>query len=356
MKCRKPFFTRHELIRCCWYIAWLLLGWSCKKVAPVPEYVDLYPVKIGKNYGYINAQGDLVIPPKFYRVDYWFKNNRVIVETSPGRPAMIDPKGNVLFQDTTGFLYRDYQDGLIKFETADKKICFVDSLGKIRFCLSDSVIFAESVFSCGRLLVRLPGNVFAYLNTNGKEVYRFRRGFPGNYSEDLVRRSFDGRTCYYDKNGNRQFCVKGRGSDCQSEVMVITDQNRIFLVNKKGKRITDYLSYDNINTFYEGYALVTKNKQMGLLHATGKEVIKPQPDELTDFVDGFAFRLTVSGWKMININEEIIPVQKLEQVAFPGFIGKLAYVYTDSTWGYINQKGKLVWKSNSSPYLENWKK
>ncbi len=78
-----------------------LLG--CTEQIP-QNSVNLYPVKMGKNYGYINAQGQVIIEPIFFSVN-WFSENRAIVETAPGRKAMINKKGNIIFQDTTGFLH-----------------------------------------------------------------------------------------------------------------------------------------------------------------------------------------------------------------------------------------------------------
>lgn len=334
------------------FLSLILVCAACKKEVPVDK-TDLYPVKIGKQYGYINAEGKVAIEPKFFSVN-WFNGNRAIVETAPGRKAMIDRNGEIVFQDTTGFLHLEYQDGLVKFETKDKKQCFVDSLGSTRFCLGDSIVFSESAFSCERLLVRVLGGVFAYLDTNGKEVYRFKRGFPDNYQEDIVRRSFKGRTCYFDKNGKSLFCKKGKGSDFQSGVIIIEEKGNRYLVNKEGEIISDILPYDEIATFQEGYALVTKHKKVGVINTKGEVIVPLQYPRMMPFVDGLAFVPVGKTWEIIDTKNKVVPTKKvINEVVFPGFLGKLAFVNMDSTWGYMNRQGDLVWQSAVDPFINS---
>lgn len=333
--------------RSCFYLGVLLLCLGCTQKAP-QEVNDLYPVKLYKKYGFINAKGEVVIEPKFFSVN-WFGGNRAIVETAPGRKAMIDKKGNIIFQDTTGILHIEYQDGLVKFTTKDKQRCFLDSLGKTRFCLSDSILFAESTFSCERLLVRLPGVTFAYLDTNGKEMYRFKRGFPDNYEEEVARRSFNGRTCYFDKNGKRLFCVQGPGRNFNSERALIEQKGNVYFVDKKGNKKIKVPTHSHVASFNEGFAQVQKQGKNGFINTKGEEVIPMLYAQVAPFASGLvAVRrdTTNSKWIFLNErNEQVIPTA-YDEVAMPGFRGELAYVRQESTWGYINKKGEWVWKAS----------
>lgn len=319
---------------------------GCKKEVQLDQ-TKLYPVKIGKQYGYINASGEIAIEPSFFSVN-WFNGDRAIVETAPGRKAMIDETGRLIFQDTTGFLHLEYQDGRVKFETKNQKSCFLDSLGITRFCLSDSVVFAESAFSCKRLLVRLQGGIFAYLNTDGQEVYRFRRGFPGNYSDDVVRRSFNGRSCYFNKNGKNLFCVRGPGGNFSNDRVLIEEKYNIYFVDKKGSKKISPLPYDKVTPFVNGFASIQKNKKLGFINTAGEVVIPLMYAQSGIFSsDIAAVQQDHKGkWKFINSRNELVIAKEFDEVAMPGFRGELAYVRQDSTWGYINKKGEFVWRSN----------
>ncbi len=324
----------------------VLYCFGCKK--PIPsDQVDLYPIKVGKQYGYINSVGKIAIPPTFFSVN-WFQENRAIVETAPGRKALIDTSGQIVFQDTAVFLHLEYQNGLVKMETKDQKTCFLDSLGNTRFCLRDSVLFAESAFSCERLLVRIEGGIFAYLDANGAEVYRFRRGFPGNYSEDRVRRSFGGRTCYFDKKGKNLFCVKGRGSDFSNHLARVEENGHVYFINRKGKKEIISLPYDLVLPFVNDFAMVKRKGKFGFINTAGTEAIPCLYDQIGYFSsDLLAVRQDKKKgkWIFVNSQNKQVIAKEFDEVVLPGFRGELAYVRQDSVWGYINKAGAFVWKS-----------
>lgn len=326
---------------------------GCQPKQATPPEVDLYPVKAGNRYGYINAAGKVIIKPQFFSVN-WFQENRAIVETAPGKKAMIDLKGNIIFQDTTGFLHLEYRDGLIRFNNLQQDICFVDSLGKVRFCLDDSVLFSETFFANERLLIRQKIGYFAYLNLQGEAVYRFRRGFPGNYADGLARRNFNGRTCYFNTSGARQFCIKGRGSDFSCGLALITQDKNVLYVDKFGKKKLRNLPYTAVTPFINGFAEVQvhelKNgqlfKRIGFINTEGKETIPLTYIKALSFSSGVVAVQTIAyKWIFLDQNNRLLFSQTFDDVAAPGFVGKLAYVQRAGAWFYINKNGEIVWKA-----------
>lgn len=320
----------------------LLLG--CAEESPRAE-VDRYPVQIGNRYGYINPAGEIAIEPCFYSVD-WFSDNRAVVELEAGKRAVIDKQGKVIFQDTSGYLRGYFSNGLIRFDKKDSSSCFIDTLGVERFCLPDSIVDADASFSDERLRVRFPGRRFAFLDTNGEVVFDLKRGFPGRFSEGLVRVSFSGRTCYMNKKGRRQFCIRDRGYDFnwRSGLAMVINDKETYFIDKKGRQEIADLEYDAVAQFIEGYAKVERAGKKGFINLRGQEVVPPMYEEAAFFTGELAaVRRPGAGWIFINSRNEQVIEQAFDEITMPGFVGELAYVRKDSTWGYINKRGKFVW-------------
>jgi hypothetical protein len=327
-----------------WGMAMSVLLLGCAEESPLAE-VDRYPVQVGERYGYINPQGAMVIKPRFYSVG-WFSNNRAIVELEAGKRAVIDKRGEIVFQDTSGYLRGYFNDGLIRFDKKDSSSCFIDTLGVERFCLPDSIVDSDASFSDERLRVRFPGRRFAFLDTDGEVVFDLKRGFPGRFSKGLVRVSFSGRTCYMNKKGRRQFCIRDRGYnfDWRSGLAMVINDKETYFIDKRGRQSIADLEYDAVAQFIEGYAKVERGGRKGFINARGQEVIPPMYEEAVFFTgDLAAVRRPEEDWIFINNRNEQVIRQTFDEITMPGFVGELAYVRKDSTWGYINKRGKFVW-------------
>ncbi len=237
----------------------------------------------------------------------------------------------------------EYKDGLVRFNKKEKS-CFLDSLGQVRFCLSDSILFAETAFSCERLLIRHAAGYFAYLDPYGKEVYRFQRGFPRNYAEDLARRNFNGRTCFFNKNGKRVFCVQGPANDFSSGRALIEKKGTIHYIDNKGRIKIKQLQYDRVTSFVNGFALVEKNNKFGFIDTAGAEVVPPKYEKCLNFSEELAVvQMAENQWVFVDRNNKQALPQTFEAIAAPGFRGELAYVRYNGSWGYVDKKGIMIW-------------
>ncbi|MBK7869917.1 MAG: WG repeat-containing protein [Saprospiraceae bacterium] len=320
--------------------------WSCKKSATHELEVNRYPVQIGKRYGYIDEQGKVVIEPTFYSVG-WFNQNRAVAELEPGQKVMIDTNGIIIFQDTSGYLRDVFSDGLIRFDKKNGVSCFIDSLGQERFCLSDTLADSDAYFSGERLRVRFPGRRFAFLDTQGKVAFELKQGFPSPFYDDLAIVGFSGRTCYVNKSGHRKFCIKERGSNFSGDLALVFGDQTSYFIDKKGRKKLTKLSYDSVTPFINGFAAVTKNGKTGFINTKGKEVIPTKYKEVLYFINNSVAVKSDNKWIFLNHYNEKIITQHFDEVTAPGFVGELAYVRLDSTWGYINKKGQFVWKTET---------
>lgn len=327
----------------------LLTCWRCDQPKQFPP-VDRYPVQVGKRFGFIDEKGNMAIKPQFHSVE-WFNDNRAIVQLEAGKKVMIDKQGRTVFQDTSGYLQRMFTDGLIRFDKKDGVATYIDTLGQERFYLSASIVDSDHYFSEERLRVRLFNRRFAFLDTNGNVAFEVNRGFPGRFSEGLVRINFNGRTCYLDKSGKRKFCVKGQGYDFAgwNGLAMVVENKKTYFINKQGKVALQDFRYDSVAQFINGFAKVEKNGKKGFIDRKGREAIPPVYEDATFFSSGLvAVKRSGEDWIFVNEHNEQVIEQSFDEITMPGFIGELAYVYTKSTQGYINRQGIFVWISEGN--------
>jgi|GEM_PF-4814855 hypothetical protein len=197
------------------------------------------------------------------------------------------------------------------------KFGFVDNRGRFTIAvkLNDCSNFSE-----GRVAFR-AGNLWGYMDINGKEVIpaRFTRADDFHHGLAKVR---DGiYTGYIDRSG--KFIIPARyswGDDFDESGLAILKigKDRVFLVNDKGVRLTDG-SATFIYPQSEGTFTAKLNEKYGLLDKTGKWLIKPEYDALTDCREGL--------------------------VAFA----------KNGKWGFLNKQGKVVLKpvyTQASPFSD----
>lgn len=99
--------------------------------------------------------------------------------------------------------------------------------------------------------------------------------------------------------------------------------------------------YDRIGKFNKGVALVWKNKQVGLIKANGKELVKPEYEKIGSFgSDNLAFTTMDGKIGIINLEGKVI-VQNIYQ-SISQFNGSLAITKKDGLYGIINKKGKVL--------------
>ena len=102
--------------------------------------------------------------------------------------------------------------------------------------------------------------------------------------------------------------------------------------------------YDRIGKFNKGVALVWKNKQVGLIRANGKELLKPEYDKIGSFgSDNLAFTTKEGKVGMVNLEGKVIIKNDYESIA--PFKGSYAITKKDGLYGMVNKQGKVMIKN-----------
>lgn len=84
-------------------------------------------------------------------------------------------------------------------------------------------------------------------------------------------------------------------------------EKKIGLIDKNGKTIVPLSTYENINEFQSGYAVVKKNNKVGLIDSLGNIIVKPIYDNIRHPSDGMIEIKSSLAWGYVNMKgEEII--------------------------------------------------
>jgi hypothetical protein len=325
-----------------------------------------------ERYGYINTQGQWVVPPKLlFAKDFQEGVAAVGLATDTG---FTDIHGNqiVAAPDPNG----DNGEGVMEGYYLDTsgQIVLAPSIcqsGKFAGCkvvgkgnFSEGLARAD-VFGVegglGHGFINRSGDLVIepqYPLVNGEfsglKVREFR---AGEFSEGIVAvksRETD-LTGYMDRNGRiiiePQFDCGGSFSGGVAVVghpvkvksaqpKQYIEENKYSYVNAQGKLIVS-LQFDDCEDFTEGRGIVKLNNDYGCLDASGKCVVEPQFKYMGQYSHGLSHTaLDDRQWGFIDLDGSMAISFKFED-ATP-FREGLAAVKLNGKWGFINRAGDFV--------------
>lgn len=259
---------------------------------------------------------------------------------------------------------------------------YIDSKGNVKLELADNLV-EGGFFSNGLALVKEWKEdefMYGYINTKGKVVIEsqyknalpFSNGLawvtkPNGYPEAINTK---GKTVFTLEGASRAYMFK---EDLAAFEMHNENGDALYgVVNKKGKVILEPQSY-KLEKFSEGKAIIKDdNYKYGYMDKKGNVVINCQFDEVFDFKNGVACVKFGDNWGIINdkgtytINprfDNLHPDNKDKFICVENhkvgwidkegnylinpqfdrsyffFSNKLAPVYNNGKWGYVNEKG-----------------
>lgn len=341
------------------------------RVGAATEEVVLLPVKRGRQWGYMNADGELVIKPK-YKYAFPFSEGRGAVYLHEYKCGYVDETGklavaakfvagasfseglacvNFLPDKKKGYVDAKYgyvdvggrvamkpqftmagsfSESLAAVRVGGKwsgrkivggKCGFVDATGKM---VLQAVYEDAHSFSEGLAAVKAAGK-WRYIDTTGATVISGSFRDAGEFHEGLaavkIREAGAGRWAYVTRQGKvvfvrKEFWSAGPFSEGLARVRV---NKRTGYINKTGKAVIP-LRYAGGRDFHEGLAAVKIGGRYGYIDPTGHVVIKPDFDDARDFSNGLA---------MVRFGGDF----------YDDFRSKRGILV-----GYIDRKGTYVWE------------
>ena len=343
----------------------------------------LYPIRNGRQFGFIDRTGKVVIPPKFDRVED-FQENRAIVYVG-SNAGYIDPAGQLvipaIYSSASGFA----QGRAIV--SKDGKYSVIDTQGKTIAEIPHRVMgdYSDGLAVVQRARSGSTPSAYGYIDRNGKMVIEPRFMPAGKFPPDgrgLAVGGLDRDWCYFDKTGKIILRLPMEGHDRAPGF------NDGLLRWKEGfhwgfKDVSGAWGidpkFDDVRDFENGLASVQKDGKWIQIDTKGREVprktgprpVHPPSDGLTLAQDGdrmgylnadgkpaFEFRKYDQafdyncGMARIKLDGKFGYMDKLGRLAISNqyssaadFKGCLAMVMSNDGWMYIDPAGKTVWKS-----------
>lgn len=262
--------------------------------------------KIGY-YSYINKSGKLITKQKF-GVAFGFSEGLAQVLTEDYKHGIIDKTGNIIFY--FDIYNNQFSEGFAMFKTRgnmpDSRTGFIDNTGKITI---EAKFESGEDFSEGLACVYSDKGA-GYIDTKGNVVIDFKFKYCRSFSEGLAAVYIDDKWGYIDKKGN--FIIKPQFA----EVKPFSDNVAVVRVIENSKTSK---TIDNEKRFKQGDNIIeVKEGSFGVIDKTGKLILPAKFTQIGSFSNGLAW---------VNLSDNYI-------------------VHGDTeSWGYINKKGKIVWKS-----------
>ena len=371
---------------------------SCSTKDKTPIDNNLYRILVGDKYGFMNAEGKVVIEPQFDDA-YPIFSSGVCYAVRDGNRGLVDSTGNFLvtFPDSS-FAWgnvpsvtscRNFVNGYAKFVGLFGVPCgIIDSMGNVivpcghkntsvnvdgdstYFFIEDSCFVImhttgdtigelyDSVwsgFSKGLCGVKI-GNKWGYINTMGKLVIDTLYDAVRSFSEDGVARVRKGNEhLFIDKNGKVIIKVDSTLTGFTNKRAAVVFNGEKCLIDITGKKICE-VDADHIYSFDIdlGWATILKKNKASVIDTMGNVVLSTSYDFIGHFIGGIAPVRKDEKWGFIDTaGVEIIPVENegcvdLTHKASCGL--RAVQNYSNGYWclKYYDLKGHLLWSDFSN--------
>jgi WG containing repeat len=295
----------------------------------------LAPVKQGNLWGYIDTKGRLVIKPQFVRAEYFFDGLARV-----RKPDAKSVTGSLWgYIDKTGKLVHetkfeeafDFSDGmaLVFYEN---KYAYLTPIGKIAFEVSKRPYLRLDSYSEG-LAQFCAEQGCGFMDKTQKVIIKPRQGIVGNFH--------DGRAMFRLLGGDDNLRYK------------------YGFIDKTGKVVIE-LVWDGAMKFSDGVAIVeSRTNGKAVIDTSGKVIIDFKKANIAEFLDIGSFHEGLGRIKVLAALKDSLPkpiygfIDKTGKVVIKPrfqivsqFNSGLAFVQCENGDGYIDKTGNIIWRDN----------
>lgn len=274
---------------------------------------DLYPIRAGRQFGFIDKAGKVVIAPKFDRVEE-FRENRAVIYTG-SNAGYIDPTGKLVIPAvyTTATPFEQGRAIVSK----DGKYMVIDAQGRTVNEIAHRVM---GDYSAGLVVVQRARNgstpsAYGYADRDGKMVIEPKFMPAGKFPEDgrgLAVGGLDRNWCYFDRTGKIILRLPMEG-------------------------------HDRAPAFRDGLLRWKEGFHWGFKDASGGWAIAAQFDDARDFENGLASVEKDGKWVQIDTRGSVVPEKKGPRAVHPPSEG-LALAEDGDRTGYLRGDGSAAFE------------
>lgn len=250
------------------------------------------------NYGYIDTEGNLVVPCRYNSADD-FSEGLAVVEQN-WRKGYIDTDGH----EVTPVAYRDAQDfshGLGCVQNEEGLYGYVDATGRevIPCRFEDAQPFCDEVTP-----VCLDG-LYGLIDKTGAFVSTPRYKAMGVCAPGLFYFYEDGLYGFVDAEQNELTPARyDKLEICREGMAGVGQHGKYGFVNKQGEEVIPCI-YSRVNWFDQGFARVARNGRVGYIDTTGREIFLLPSNRFTSASrSGFGVFCFESGGEVFMFDEE----------------------------------------------------
>jgi hypothetical protein len=322
-------------------------------------------VRVSGKWGFINAQGELVIWPRFDEVVPFCEGLAAVRIEGRDQWGFIDKTGRMVIAPTLDLVVKKFSEGLLCV-LFDRKFGYVNTSGRtvIPPCFDDARPFRSGVAA-----VEIDGKP-AYIDHHGTVVFRPPVGHASDFENGLAPaydRAFD-RFGFIDRSGKIAIPIRfsrmhngvsgswmgQRFSNDQALMIDWTEHGRKWgFMDRSGAGVIPS-KFQVANDFENGVAVVavgdySEPLKYGLVDVHGKYLLEPKFRWLGTFSEGLSAaessdetRLNHSGY--IDRSGKFVITLNYASNLGPFYDGYAAITTPRYTLGYIDKQGNWLWK------------
>lgn len=355
---------------------------------------SIFPIRVGKNFGFINAAGTVVIEPKYSSFGGFSEDIGIITELKDGKhlAGYIDRTGHVLvkpefdgardFKNGVGTVIRDEKYWLVDkeghlYETPGRIINDA-SCGLVRIQKQTEINGKKKtlygyVDTKGKVVIEpqfMPGGNFPvdglalvgkdrewwYIDTTGKPIIKIPLDLSQDattFHEGLLRFKDENQGWWGYKNAKGEWAIPAKydeASDFENGLARVKLESKRFQINPKGEEVPENPIH-RTGPYSEGLAVARTDTRSGYINESGQFVFRPRDFErIEDFSCGRGL-VRMSG-RYGFVDKEGNFAIKCEYDGASSFEHGLAFVMKGGTWQYIDTEGKVVWQGEPPKKIE----